>query len=386
MEIVYILITLVIGGGLGYGIRHLVARKEAELHERAFSSSQEQLRESFKAIASDTLQQNNEHFLSIAQQKLTATQKEVVTDLGNQKSVILKMVEEIRKDIQKKSEHLHTTEKERVASFSALKEELERYRGITQELKSSTEQLKQVLSNNQLRGVFGEQIAENLLKMAGFVVGQDYVYNKQQETTSSRPDFTIFLPDKTKINVDVKFPFASLLRAVETTDEQEKIKHIKVFEQDVKQKIKQITSRDYINPQENTVDFAIMFIPNEMIFSYIYEKLNSVWEDALRQKVILCGPFTFTAFIRMVKQSHAVFTYQKNLQNIIGLIQKFGLEYEKYSEAVDTLGKRIKSVDSQFDVVSGTRDRMLTRIVDKIQHEGGEIATEDDPSNVLPIS
>lgn len=299
-----------------------------------------------------------------AQDRLVETAKE---RLEGKKEVISTLIEEIRRDLHIKSKELQQSEEGRIASFSALSRELELQRGVISELRTSTEELKRVLSNNQMRGAFGEQVAENLLKMAGFVIGQDYVFNKEQESTETRPDFTIFLPDKTRINVDVKFPYAALIKMFGTENKDERGAHHRQFETDVKQKIKQVSTRDYINPEEKTVDFVILFIPNEMIFSYIYEQLSDVWEEAMKKKVIFAGPFSFTAILRMVKQAYANFHYQENLHQVIGLIGKFELEYDKYREAVDTLGARIDSAQKQFQAVASTRDRALSRIVDQIK-------------------
>ncbi|HOX41606.1 MAG TPA: DNA recombination protein RmuC, partial [bacterium] len=136
-----------------------------------------------------------------------------------------------------------------------------------------------------------------------------------------------------------------------------------------KNKIKQVCTRDYISPEEHTVDFVILFIPNEMIFSYIYDTMNDVWEEAMNKKVILAGPFSFTAILRMVKQAYTNFSYQSNLQSIIQLIQKFDSEYQKYNEEVDKLGERIASTGKQFEHVSNTRHRQLSTIVDKIKSQ-----------------
>jgi DNA recombination protein RmuC len=119
-----------------------------------------------------------------------------------------------------------------------------------------------------MRGRYGEEVAEELLKSVGFVKGENYIVNTAQDTNSNRPDFTIFLPDKTKINVDVKFPLSALVKFEEAKDKQEKDRYLNEFKKDVKEKIKQASSRDYINPEEKTVDFVILFIPNEMIFSF----------------------------------------------------------------------------------------------------------------------
>jgi DNA recombination protein RmuC len=185
---------------------------------------------------------------------------------------------------------------------------------ITKDLSLTTDGLRKVLTNNQLRGQFGEQVAEDLLKMAGFVRGVDFDYNKAQTNTSTRPDFSIYLPDKTKINIDVKFPYAKLQQATETEDKATKQQLMKDFARDVKEKISQITSRDYINPEDKTVDFVILFVPNEMIFSYIYDKMNDIWADAMQRKVVLAGPFSFTAILRMVRQAYSNFKVQENYE------------------------------------------------------------------------
>lgn len=320
-------------------------------------------------ISSEALDKNSERFLQVAKEVLNTEKNEIKTDLEGKKSSISELITEIRKDIHRNEERLAKSDEDRVRSFSSLQNELKSYKEITGDLKLSTDRLKELLSNNQMRGAFGEQVAENLLKMAGFVIGQDYTRNETQATLDTRPDFTILLPDQTKINIDVKFPYAALVKYVESEDKTQKEKYFRDFKQDVKNKIKQVCTRDYINPEEKTVDFVILFIPNEMIFSFIYDKMNDVWEEAMQKKVILAGPFSFTAILRMVKQAYTNFRYQENLQNIIGLIQKFDLEYQKYSAAVDTLGDRISSANKQFEVVSTTRNRQLTTVVDKIKNQ-----------------
>ncbi|MBI4117859.1 MAG: DNA recombination protein RmuC [Parcubacteria group bacterium] len=376
-------ILLILGMAVGYALRNFLAKREREILQSAFQKSEQQLRETFQSLASESLRKNSEQFLLIAGQKLDSSTKDVSRDLMEKKSLIANLIEEMRKDLARNTEEMQKSEKQNIASFSALKEELTQYKSITSDLKSSTEDLKKVLSNNQMRGQFGEQIAENLLKMAGFVVGQDYVFNQKQEGSSTRPDFTIFLPDGTKINIDAKFPYKSLISLSESKDDMEKKRYLGLFIQDVKQKIKQVTTRDYISPQDKTVDFVIVFIPNEMIFSFIYDQLNEVWEEAMAKKVIFAGPFTFTALLRMIKQAYENFRYHKNLHNIVALIQKFSQEYQKYSDSVDALGKRIKATEEQYAVVSTTRDRMLNRVMDQIRNESGSI---DEPQERNMIS
>ena len=292
--------------------------------------------------------------------KLNDKNLQIQTDLSNKKDAIEKMIKQI-------SDQLTTVEKERIGIFTNLRDAIENNLKITKELSVTTEGLKRVLSNNQQRGAFGEKVAEDLLKMSGFVIGTDYT--RQETTGEARPDFTLYLPDKTKINIDSKFPYANIVNMSEAADSDEKNRYKKLFEQDIKKKINDVTSRNYINPEDNTVDFVVLFIPNEMIFSFIYESFPDVWQDALNRKVVMTGPFSFTAILRMVRQAYENFRFQKNVQGIITQIKLFGLEFEKYNEEFVKIGDRIDSLHKQYDEVNNTRAKKLQKVVDKINIE-----------------
>lgn len=247
---------------------------------------------------------------------------------------------------------------------SALKEHLEHSLKATQDLRSSTEGLKNLLSNNRLRGEWGEQVAEDLLLGAGFVENINYL--KQHANDTGRPDFTILLPDGTKMNIDAKFPFDDLVAYQEAESDHDKKRALKNFEAAVKEKVRQITTRGYINPEEKTVDFVVMFIPNEMIFSFIYEKLPSMSDYCAQRKVILTGPFGFTALVRLVMQAYKNFQYEKGLQDILGLIEKFKSEYDKFGDSLSRLGKQIETTRTTFEDIDRVRTKQLGRVVDKI--------------------
>lgn len=346
-EGIYLLIGVIVGG---VGV-YLISREK----NKKVENFQDHLR-----LASEQL-------INIAKERLGSEKEVIKTDLDGKRDAIKTMVEEIRKQLVMTDEKLRHSERERIDTFSSLKKELETHRQLTNDLRGSAEGLKNVLSNNQMRGAFGERVAEDLLKMAGFVINQDYF--AQTQAGEGRPDFTLVLPDRTKVNIDVKFPYQNLQKFTESTNEEEKKRLFAQFQRDVREKIKQIATRDYINPDENTVDFAVAFIPNEMIFSYIYEYSNEIWEDAMNKKVIMAGPYSFVAMLRLIKQAHSNFQMQSNIHGIIQLVQKFKSEYEKFSIELDSLGSKIDTVSKQFQNVSTTRSRQLGRVVDQIESQ-----------------
>ncbi|MGI6443974.1 MAG: DNA recombination protein RmuC [Candidatus Dojkabacteria bacterium] len=354
-----VIIALVGGVLLGVGISFLFKRGSKKATEEMEDSISNKLNE----LLPDVLSKANEDLVRMANEKLSSETKQNRVDLENKREEITRIVKEMEK-------YMKGAEKERIDTYSALKTSVDESRKITEQLSVSTEGLKKVLSDNQVRGQFGEQVAEDLLKMAGFVKGVDYEFNKQQEGTKTRPDFSVFLPDGTRINVDSKFPYANLQKMSETDDKGMKLAYMKDFEKDVREKIKQVTSRDYISPEDNTVDFVILFIPNEMIFSYIYDKMPEICQEAVEKRVVLAGPFSFTAMLRMIRQSYENFRVQKNIHNIIGHVKEFEKEFSVFSDAFYKIGDRLDSLHKQYTDVSTTRFRQLERKMDKVKLEG----------------
>jgi DNA recombination protein RmuC len=285
-----------------------------------------------------------------------------------------KLLTEITRNLQKELSESQKGVVDLKTQNAAIREQLANTAKITEGLQMSTEGLKNLLANNRLRGEWGEQVAEDLLMAAGFVEKINYV--KQATTTEGRPDFTILLPDGYKLNVDAKFPFDDLIAYQEAKTEAEKKRALSAFSTAVKNKIREVSTKDYIDPENQTLDFVLMFIPNEMIFSFVYEKLPDINEFASRQKVVLAGPFGFTAVLRLVLQAHKNFHHEKSLVQILGLISKFQEEYFKFGESMERLGKQLETAQKTFTEVEGTRNRQLTRVVEQISSRS--VASLDD--------
>lgn len=348
MTLVYILLIATIGSIIFIFLQIKKSQDSSQFSEEFFNR--------FGQKFPEILNQANTNLINLANEKIG-------TDLSNKKTAIEDMVKRVLEELSRNNQELKLAEQNRIGSFNGLKEAIENNQRLTQQLKITADSLKNVLSNNQMRGAFGEKVAEDLLKQSGFVIGTSYT--KQETNGASRPDFTIYLPDKTKVNIDSKFPYANIVKWSETEDPSQKTQYLKLFEQDIKKKISDVSSRDYINPEDNTVDFVVVFIPNEMVFSFIYEKFPDLLEESFRKKIVFAGPFSFVAILRMINQAYENFKYQKNVQTIITQIKLFQTEFDKYNEEFKKIGDRIESLSRQYDEVDRARTNQLLKAADK---------------------
>jgi DNA anti-recombination protein RmuC len=107
-------------------------------------------------------------------------------------------------------------------------------------------------------------------------------------------------------------------------------------------------------------------------------------QEAMESKVILAGPFSFTAILRMVRQSYENFRVQKNIYSIINHVKAFEKEFDNFSGEFYKIGDRISSLQKQYDTVNTTRFNQLVRKIDKVKEEGGQVEEGDQP-NLLDV-
>jgi len=272
-------------------------------------------------------------------------------------------------------------ETERKQSFGQLSVHLKNSVEQTRLLQETTNQLNTVLSSSQARGQWGERMAEDVLRVAGFIEGINYLKQATGQTTSTRPDFTFLLPNNLKVNMDVKFPFDNYMAFLQAKSEAEQANYKNQFLKDVRNRIKEVQGRDYINPAENTVDYVIVFIPNEQIYAFINETDVSILDEALKNKVILSSPITLYAILAIIRQAVSNFNLEKTASQIMALLGDFYKQWENFKTAMEKMGNRIEDAQKEFLALTSTRSKALERPLMKIENlrnsEGLQLAEEE---------
>lgn len=166
--------------------------------------------------------------------------------------------------------------------------------------------------------------------------------------------------------MDVKFPVENYQRFLESQTEHDRKRFRDELLKNTKTMIKQVTNRAYIDTADNTVDYVIVFIPNEQIYSFVHESDPTLMDEALRQKVILCSPFTLYAVLAVIRQAVANFNLERTASEILRLLGEFSKQWGLYKEKFETIGKRIDDVRKEYDILVTTRSNMLEKPLKKI--------------------
>jgi len=193
-------------------------------------------------------------------------------------------------------------------------------------------------------------------------------YVKQSKLSGgSRPDFTFMLPKNLKLNMDVKFPFNNYQLYTEAATESEREKAKKEFLADVKRRIKEVQTRDYINPEDQTVDYVLLFVPNEQIYTFINQIDPELLDSAMQGRTILCSPMTLYAILAVIRQSIDNFSLEVRSKEMLSVFSSIKQQWEKFKEQMATVQQRLELAHKGYEELTGTRERMLDRQFGKLE-------------------
>jgi DNA recombination protein RmuC len=167
------------------------------------------------------------------------------------------------------------------------------------ELSSQVTSLRDVLSNKQVRGAFGQARMESIVQ-DGLPKGSfAFQYTLSNQT---RPDCVIFLPDQPPLVVDAKFPLEAVTAHREARSDDQRRLAAQRLRQDVARHVNDIAGK-YLIPGE-TQDLALMFVPAESVYSELHDCFDDVVQKAYRSRVIIVSPSLLMLAIQVMQQIH----------------------------------------------------------------------------------
>ena len=343
------IILFITGFSLGGGLIWFLRQKELD----AVKQNQDELRKAFGDLSNQALVDSQKKFLELAEDKFSVLLEGSDDQLNKKKELIDSTLKEMKDGLKNLSENT-----------VALRSQMEESRKSVGDLSDTTSRLRQILSSSQARGQWGERMVEDILNFIGLKEGINF--KQQVQSGKDRPDFTFFLPDGKSINMDVKFPLAHYEKYIEADTDTEKKLEKKAFIKDVQNRIKEVSDRSYIDPEGGTVDYVLLFIPNESIYSFLNQEDGTLIDFSLERKIILCSPITLYAVLSLIRQAVSNFAMEQRAGEMQELVGVFRKQWEQYKGKIESMSKSISALTNHYEDLSGPRLRELEKPMDKI--------------------
>ena len=344
-----------------------LARAEAVLEaerravvERATEAerSREQVRAEIEILAGRLLEEKGEAMLLRSREGLEA---------------LLKPVAEKLREFEAKVEKTYDQENRDRASLLS---SLQRLQDAQARLHQDAESLTRALTGeSKVQGDWGELVLERVLETAGLTEGREYglqVNHVDEDGARKRPDALVYLPGNRVIVVDAKCSLTAFVEAMRAETDERRDAALCAHVASVRAHVRGLAAKSYQDVVKGrAVDIVLLFVPNEAAFHAALSREAGLYEEAFRQRVVLCSPTTLLAALQLVNH---VWRSERQNVNAHRIADEAGKLLEKLSafvEDLDLAGSRLDQARASLDaarnkLVAG-KGNVLKRAADLVK-------------------
>jgi len=309
--------------------------EQLKLQQTELLNTREQLNKDFQVLANQILEEKTARFTDANRLNMEM----ILKPLGEKLAEFKTKVEE-------------TYDKESKQRFS-LEERIRELVTLNQQISEDANNLTKALKgNNKIQGNWGEMILESILEKSGLKKGEAYfsqdiltneegkrIFNEQNKAL--QPDVVVVYPGERKIVIDSKVSLNGYVKYVEAQTDETRIFAEKEHISSVKKHIDELSTKAYQDYIES-LDFVMMFVPNEPAYILAMQLDSSIWDYAYRKRILLISPTNLIASLKVVAD---LWKREYQSRNALEIAKRGAILYDKFAGFVDTLQDVGKNID-----------------------------------------
>jgi DNA recombination protein RmuC len=314
---------------------------------KAEKDSRSSLLNEFKILSAQALQNTNESFMTVAQERFKNWEQAQRGDLEKRQSAISEMV----KPVQDHLNNLNGVMNELKGTSNLVREDL-------QTLSKNTLKLAGAMNNPAMRGRWGEMLLDRLLEKSGMVKGVHYETQQTYKSESGsrlRPDIVITLQDGFQIAIDAKAPIQDILEDLDNPEAQDAVRTRLATQ--VRGHIKELGSKSYQDALDGQIDFTVLFLPGEHLFSLAIAGDPTLIDYATENNIVLSSPSLMLSLLRVVHLSWRQGELAENAQKIADTGRDLYKSLSSFGNHLDKVGTNLERSVGAYNDARGSLER-----------------------------
>ena len=313
--------------------------ERVEAQKEQYKAALEHMRVEFKAIAADALEKNSELFNKQSQERLDAVLRPFDNDL---------------KQFREKVDSYYGEEsRQRFSLQENIKGLIEANQRISRDAINLTNALVGT-NNNKFQGDWGETILEQILENSGLVKGEQWeiqttlrdemgcAVQSEENNSLMKPDIIVHFPGKRDIIIDSKVSLKSYMAYLAAEDDTSRAFCLKEHVASVRKHIDELAGKRYDKYNVNSLDYVMLFIPNEPSYFVAMEADNKLWNYAYKKGVVLISPSNLISTLFVV---NSLWTRERQQRDVQKIVDTANAIYDKFVNFADNFTKIESSLD-----------------------------------------
>ena len=296
--------------------------------------------------------------LELMMQRILEDKSEKLTQRNNSElQALLNPFKDNINDFRKKVEETYDKEsKMRFSLEQRILELVELNNRISDDAKNLTNALK---GNSKVQGDWGEMILESILERSGLQKNREYFIQDtikdefgkaviNEHGQMMRPDVIIAYPDNKKVIVDSKVSLTAYSKYMDADiSSPTKKRFLDEHILSIRKHVRELANKSY-QDYTTSLDFVMMFIPNEAAYALAMQENPDLWQEAYKQRVLIISPTNLIAALRLVAD---LWKREHQNRNAMEIADRGGRLYDKFATLVESLnevGSAINKVNSTY--------------------------------------
>ncbi len=339
------------------------ARKaEAETMRREYDEKLQKMVLTFKESASSILKEKSGDLSAANSEQI----KNILDPLG-------KKMEEFRRAVEDSKE-------KSLKNTATLEQQIRSMMEQTAAVGRQADNLATALrSNNKAVGNWGEVVLLNLLEGMGLREGEDYVKQETIRDVDGKtvlsedggrrliPDVVLYLPENKAVVIDSKVSLEGYIAYVNASDETARGMALTAHGKSVDAHVKELSAKSYSRYIRSTgrdsLDYVVMFVPNEGAFQLYYQNFRERWHHAFDSGIIIAGESNLFAMLKIIENTWVRVRQQKNTEEVMSLAGELLERVTRFANTFNEVGGVLAKASAKFEdarkVLSGPRNSVV---------------------------